>query len=55
MAQIYNGDGESVSHKEGGGLVFPGEIIKDSFAIPDTLKAQAGYTVYQITFKVRLF
>lgn len=36
----------------GGGGEVSGGIIKDSFLILGTLKAQAGFTVYRVRFKV---
>lgn len=36
----------------GGGGEVSGGIIKDSFLVLGTLKAQAGFTVYRVRFKV---
>lgn len=50
MARIQVGPGEVMPSGEGGAV--SGRILKDSFSVIGTLKAQAGFTVYTIRFKV---
>ena len=35
-----------------GGL-FSGVVVRDSFSITDTVRSEAGFTVYRTRFKVR--
>ena len=42
-----------MSQGAGGGVeAFSGTVVKGSFEVVGTLKAQAGFTVYKIRFKV---
>ena len=55
MAGKRAGSGEMVPQGDVGEVVpLSGRIMKESFAVVDTLKAQGGFTVYRIRFKVRL-
>lgn len=53
MAGYGAGRSEKVYQVAGGGVeAFSGEVIKGSFVVAGTQKAQAGFTVYKIRFRV---